>query len=299
MAKINYTKCPVCESTNINEFIKSNDFSTSHEDYTIYKCNDCSFAFTQDVPDEDSIGVYYKSEDYVSHSDTKKGLFFKLYHTVRNYMLKSKQKTVEKISAKKSGNLLDIGTGTGYFINQMKTGGWSVTGIEQDADARNFGKSHFGLDVFDKDKLFEFNENTFDVITMWHVLEHIHRYDEYLTQIKKILKPDGKLIIAVPNYTSKDAKHYKEYWAAYDLPIHLWHFSPQSIKILLDKYNFNLIKKKGMPFDSFYVSILSEKYKKSLLGLIKGMFFGGISLMSAWGNVDNYSSIIYMFDNKK
>ncbi len=299
MGNINHTSCPVCKSTNINKFLESNDFSTSHEDYTIFKCNDCSFAFTQDIPDEESIGKYYKSEEYVSHSDTKKGLFFKLYHIVRNYMLKSKQKTVEKISGKKSGELLDIGTGTGYFINQMKTGGWTVTGIEQDEDARNFGKSNFGLNVFDKDKLFEFEENSFDVVTMWHVLEHIHRYNEYLTQIKKILKPGGKLIIAVPNYTSYDAKHYQKYWAAYDLPIHLWHFSPNSIKLLLSKYDFNLIKKKGMSFDSFYVSILSEKYKKSSLGLIKGVFFGGISLISAWGNVNNYSSIIYMFDNKK
>ena len=299
MSKINYKKCPVCESTNINKFIDSNDFSTSHENYTIFKCNHCDFAFTQDVPDEDSIGNYYKSEEYVSHSDTKKGLFFKLYHIVRNHMLKSKQHTVEKIAGIKNGKILDIGTGTGYFLNQMKNAGWDVSGIEQDHDAREFGKSHFGLNVFDKNKLFDFDENSFDVITMWHVLEHIHRYDEYLKQIKKILKPNGKLIIAVPNYTSTDARHYKKYWAAYDLPIHLWHFSPKSIKLLLDKYNFNLLKKKGMPFDSFYVSILSEKYKKASLGLIKGMFFGGLSLISAWGNINNYSSIIYMFENNK
>ena len=299
MTKIKYNECPICKSKNINKFIDSKDFSTSSEDYTIFICNDCSFAFTQDVPDENSIGKYYKSEEYISHSDTKKGLFFKIYHIVRNYMLKNKQKIVEKYSGQKTGKILDIGTGTGYFINKMKQHGWSVAGIEQDDDARNFGKSNFNLDVFDKKKLFEFDDNYFDVITMWHVLEHVHRYNEYLNQIKKILKPNGKLIIAVPNYTSYDAKHYKKYWAAYDLPIHLWHFSPKSIKILLNNYNFNLIKKKGMPFDSFYVSILSEKYKKAPFGMIKGLFFGLLSLISAWGNINNYSSIIYIFDNKK
>lgn len=298
MSTINFEKCPVCDSKNISLFMESNDYSTSKENYNIFKCNDCTFAFTQDAPDEESIGTYYKSEDYVSHSNTKKGVFFKIYHLVRNFMLKSKRKTIQKNTKLISGKLLDIGSGTGYFINHMKNNGWEVNGIEQDAEARNYGIKEFNLDVFDKNKLFEFKKNSFDVVTMWHVLEHIHRLDDYLKTIKEILKSDGKLIIAVPNYTSFDARHYKKYWAAYDLPIHLWHFSPKSILILFEKYNFKLAKTKGMPFDSFYVSALSEKYKKSSLGLIKGMYFGMLSYINALFNKNKYSSLIYIFENK-
>ncbi len=295
MSKIHHDKCPVCGSNNFSPFIESNDFSTSHEDYNICKCTDCSFAFTQDIPNQENIGSYYKSENYVSHSNTKKGMMFKIYHLVRNYMLKSKQKTVENNTGIKNGKILDIGTGTGFFSNQMQKAGWDVSAIEQDKDAREFAKREFNLDVLPPSDFYNLNEKSFDVVSMWHVLEHVHDLDGYLKTIHKILSENGHFVAAVPNYKSYDAKHYKKYWAAYDLPIHLWHFSPSSIKLLVEKYGFKLVAKKGMPFDSFYVSMLSETYKGSSLGFVRGAFHGFISWIKSLSNTDNYSSVIYIF----
>jgi 2-polyprenyl-3-methyl-5-hydroxy-6-metoxy-1,4-benzoquinol methylase len=262
---------------------------------------DCSLRFTQDVPDRYSIGQYYKSENYISHTNTSKGLINNLYQIVRKKTLRQKRKLICHISGKKKGTLLDVGSGTGAFVNEMQLSGWNVTGLEPDEDARRVAKENFQCDVMGIDDLFNLPENKYDVITLWHVLEHVHDLQAYLQQFKKILRQDGRLVIAVPNYTSFDASVYKEYWAAYDVPRHLYHFSPNSMKLLITKNGMSIIKFKPMWFDSFYVSFLSSKYKNAshLQGPGKTNWFtaswnGFISNLEALFDHQKCSSVIYI-----
>ncbi len=293
-----YTCCSVCGNSTFKKVVETKDFTVSNEVFEVLECKSCSFKFTQNIPIQSKIGKYYASEDYISHSDTKEGLINKLYHFARNFMLNSKAKLLEKNNQSNSKNLLDIGCGTGYFLNTMKNKSWNITGIEADEGARSLAISNFDLQVFDVEKLFQFNQK-FDTITMWHVLEHIHDLNEYIKQCYELLSENGTLIIAVPNANSFDAKYYKANWAAWDVPRHLYHFTPQSMQKLLEKHQFKIVQKKLMPFDPFYIALLSEKYKKSALALIKGFTIGKISLLNAIFNVDKASSVIYVIKKQK
>lgn len=295
MAVFNIQQCPVCGSKQFKPFITCTDFFVSGEQFEIRECSGCGFKFTANAEDEENIGRYYQSEEYISHSNTSKGFVNAVYHRVRSYMLGRKSRLVEKTTGLKTGHILDVGTGTGYFLNEMKTHGWRVTGTEKSADARNFAKKEFGVEIDEPEQLFQFENESFDAITLWHVLEHIHRLDENMQAFSRLLKPDGKLIIAVPNHTSYDARHYKEFWAAWDVPRHLWHFGPEQMKLFGEKYGFQLQLLHTMPFDSFYVSLLSEKYKKSNLALFKGLMYGKISWLKSLMNKNRCSSVIYVF----
>ena len=292
MNTVNQNRCLICESKNIKDSIKLKDHSHTGEFFSVVQCCECGFNFTQDVPDEQSIGPYYKSENYVSHSDTQKGFFFKIYHSVRNYMLKKKRNLVCTQTELNSGKLLDIGTGTGYFPNAMIEAGWKVEGIEQDEKTRSYAASKFGFSVYDTSEFYKLPTEGFDAVTMWHVLEHVHNLDGYLKKIFSILKPNGILVVAVPNHKSFDQNHYKEFWAAWDIPIHLWHFNPFTMKKLMEKYGFKVEKKVPMPFDAVYVSMLSEQYKSGskLPGLFKGILFA----LRGKFNPDKCSSVIYV-----
>ena len=288
MTKVTHQNCPICTSTLLEVAFDGQDYSHSGESFSVYKCTTCDFHFTQDAPDAKSIGPYYQSDDYVSHSDKQEGLFFKVYHWVRNYMLKQKRKMI----AIPKGNLLDIGCGTGYFLNEMKTHGWSVDGIEQDERARKYGAEKFQLSVKDITAMDQLKEQHYDAITLWHVLEHVHELHPYLRQIKKALKPSGELLVAVPNRTSYDAKKYGKYWAAWDLPIHLWHFSPQNIADLVAQHGMKVKRHYPLPFDAFYVSLLSEKYKRG--NALKGLMVGSWSWLRSIGNPRKCSSVVYV-----
>lgn len=294
MSKILHNSCPICSSDKINTVFTGKDYSHTGEEFEVAQCGNCQFVFTQNAPNQESIGKYYESEDYVSHSDTQKGLFFKVYHTVRKYMLSQKRKMVEAQTSK--GKLLDIGCGTGYFLNEMKSNNWDVSGIEQDEKARTYGANKFSITIKEPKALYELENNSLNAITMWHVLEHVHDLNEYLTQIKNLLKKDGTLCIAVPNHDSHDGKHYGKQWAAWDLPIHLWHFTPASMHTLMDKHGFTITKHYRLPFDSFYVSLLSEKYKKG--NAIAGLFQGFISYLKAAKNIKKCSSVVYIIKKK-
>lgn len=296
MAFINIKNCPVCEKENSTVILLGKDYSTTKEEFPISKCNNCGFVFTQNIPDEESIGKYYNSTNYVSHSNTKKGLFFKVYHLVRSFMLKQKSKLVIKETQKSKGNILDIGSATGYFLNEMKQKGWEIEGIEQDEQAIALGKEKFNIDANPPSYINNFENNYFDCITLWHVLEHVHQLSDTITNLHKILKPDGVLIIAVPNHESFDAKYYERYWAGWDIPIHLWHFSSKSMQDLMIKHNFEVTKMKTMPFDPFYVSLLSEKYQKN--SGITGFFIGFWSMILGYLNIKKSSSIIYVIKKK-
>ena len=296
MAVFNINQCPVCGSNQFKPFKTCTDFFVSGEQFEIRECSGCGFRFTVNAEDEENIGRYYQSENYISHSNTSKGLVNAVYHRVRNYMLGRKRRLIEKATGMKTGKILDVGAGTGFFLNEMKNTGWQVSGTEKSADARAFSQKEFGLEIDEPKQLFQFEKEKFDAITLWHVLEHIHRLDENMETFSRLLKPEGKLIIAVPNHTSYDARHYKHFWAAWDVPRHLWHFGPEQMKQFGEKHGFRLHSLHTMPFDSFYVSLLSEKYKKSKLALFKGLMHGKISWLKSLVKKERCSSVIYVFD---
>lgn len=298
MRIIQISKCPVCDGSSIEIFLECNDYFASKESYSIAQCNSCTFLFTQDFPSEEEIGRYYDSPNYVSHSDTNKGLVNRLYHSVRSYMLNKKANLIEDLSSCKGGSLLDIGCGTGYFIGKMQSRNWQVSAIEKSGDASAFTKATWGVEPTDLQSLHTKPEAAYDVITMWHVLEHIQPLNETLETVYKALKVDGTLFVALPNAASYDAIKYKEYWAAYDVPRHLWHFTPKTFIHLANNHGFELRKMARMPFDVFYVSMLSEKYKHSSLAFIRALCVGFIGWISSCINIDKTSSIIYVLQKK-
>ena len=291
-------ECPVCKSLKTAFVFQVVDHSVSKELFDIFECNNCGLRFTSNAPDEESIGPYYQSPDYISHSNTRKGIINNLYHRVRSLTLASKLHLLERETGLKSGNHLDIGAGTGAFVQYMQKAGWQSQGVEPDEKARAHALSDHSTKLLPATALASLPAESFDAITLWHVLEHVHDLYPYLAQIKKVLKPGGRLFIAVPNYTSFDAQKYGVYWAAYDLPLHLYHFSPSSMRYLLDKSGFNLRTIRPMWFDSFYISLLSEKYKTGHASLIKGFISGGISNIRAIADKEKCSSLIYISSRK-
>lgn len=289
---VHYKECPVCGSASIQQMLTVTDHSCSKEQFSVWNCGSCSFAFTQDVPAQEEIGRYYQFENYVSHTDTKKGLVNRLYHWVRNYTLKGKQRIIQKATGLKNGHILDIGCGTGAFLNRMQQNGWQVTGLEPDKTARDVAMQQYQVAARLPEELFQLPVNSFDAITMWHVLEHVHQLKEYIQQIHRLLKPGGTLVIAVPNYTAHDARVYKEFWAAWDVPRHLYHFSPNAMEHLLQQGKFGVQRMLPMWFDSVYVSMLSEKYRKG--NIVRAVFTGMISNIKALFNRRKCSSIIYL-----
>ena len=293
---IHYTNCPVCNSGDMKTVLSAKDYTVSGEIFAVVECNFCTLRFTQNVPGAASISPYYKSENYISHTNTSNGLINRLYQSVRKRTLKQKRKLVEKATGVQKGSLLDVGSGTGAFANEMKTADWQVTGLEPDTDAITVGKQLYDIDLADISQFYQLPVSSYDAITMWHVLEHVHDLQGYIGQLKSLLKENGKLFIAVPNYTSKDAAVYNEHWAAYDVPRHLYHFSPQSMKVLVEKHGLKITQYKPMWYDSFYVSMLSSKYRNGKTNLF-GAFFKGLgSNMKAIGNVQRCSSVIYVIE---
>lgn len=298
MNTIHIDLCPVCSGRESKDFLTCRDYLVSQENFTIYRCPDCGFGFTQDFPSEQEIGKYYDAPEYISHTDTNEGLINSLYHTARNIALKSKVKLITRYSETEYGKLLDIGSGTGYFLNAMCRRKWIVTGIEKSESTRRYAHEKFGLNIQDSEYLFEIPAKTKDVITMWHVLEHIEKLNPTMEQLHRILKDNGSLIIALPNKLSFDAGHYGKYWAAYDVPRHLWHFSPDDFAFLADKHNFKVVEMKRMNFDPFYISMLSEKNKGSSLSSLKGFIKGSVFFLRSLLSTKRSSSIIYVLKKK-
>lgn len=292
--RIHYTHCPVCNSTHINPLVTVKDHSVSGESFVVWQCSQCNLRFTQDAPDADSIGPYYKSENYISHTNTSKGFINKAYQTVRTYTLKQKAKLIQKYTGQQQGKLLDVGAGNGAFLLQMKKEGWEITGVEPDADARKVALKDFGLPLLEAGCMQTLPPAQFDAITLWHVLEHVHDLHGQVEHLKSLLKQRGKLFIAVPNYSALDADIYKLYWAAYDVPRHLYHFTPSAMQALMQRHGLKIIATKPMWFDSFYISLLSSKYKNGSSRLL-GAFISGLrSNIKALSSKDRCSSLIYI-----
>ncbi len=280
--------------TNKPVYITVNDHSVSRETFQLLLNEELQLLKTHPQPAVADLGKYYESDDYISHTDGKRSLFEKLYHTVKQKALRDKIKLVQKFQPGK-GEILDIGAGTGDFLVVAKQSGWNIMGIEPSQKAKNIAESK-GMAF--AENLAAIPSHSKDVITMWHVLEHVPDVQAQISELKRILKPNGTLVVAVPNYKSHDAQFYKEFWAAYDVPRHLWHFSKISIQKLFSAQQINLVQTLPMKFDSFYVSLLSEKYKTGKMNFIAGFWRGLQSNLKASRNHE-YSSHIYVLKNAK
>ena len=276
---------------NLKPFLNCIDHTVSKESYEVMRNEDYDMLVTSPVPN--NLERYYASEDYISHTDSKTSLFDKTYQFVKNYTLKKKLKLINSFNTEEK-SILDIGAGTGDFLKVCEKGGWRINGVEPSEKARDFAKNKNINLVKDISKI---DNKQFDVITLWHVLEHIPNLTEYVQQLKSLLKPNGFLIIAVPNYKSFDSEHYKEFWAAYDVPRHLWHFSKTAISKIFLLFEMRVEKTLPMKFDSFYVSLLSEKYKTKKSRPIHAFLTGLKSNMKAKRSGE-YSSLIYILKSK-
>ena len=274
-------------------FITVKDFSVSGESFSLLLNEEYQILKTHPQPTLDKLGSYYEFEDYISHTDGKRTLFEKMYHFIKRKAIRDKVKLINSYQPFK-GRILDIGAGTGDFLLECKNQNWDILGIEPNDKAKGIA---VGKGIKFGDTIEKLESNSFDVITMWHVLEHVPDVEHQVAELKRLLKPSGTIIIAVPNFKSYDANHYKEFWAAYDVPRHLWHFSKTAIEKIFDKQNMNLEDIKPMWFDSFYVSLLSEKYKTGKMNFISGFFIGFVSNVSGLFKKE-FSSHIYVLKNK-
>ena len=275
-------------------YLTVKDHSVSKKTFGLYHDEKLDLLVTFPKPTETELPRYYESDDYISHTDGKRSLFEKVYQYIKNIALKNKLELINNLNPQK-GKLLDIGAGTGDFLLVAKQNDWQITGIEPNGKARNIAINK-GISFIEKSELLE--KHSFDVITMWHVLEHVSDLELQIKELKRLLKPSGTILIAVPNFNSYDSKYYGSYWAAFDVPRHLWHFSKTAIKLLFEKQNLHLQKVIPMKFDAFYVSLLSEKYRKGKMNLIKAFFVGLKSNIKGSQNLE-YSSHIYVVKNSK
>jgi 2-polyprenyl-3-methyl-5-hydroxy-6-metoxy-1,4-benzoquinol methylase len=278
--------------SNKKHFLTVKDYSVSQETFDLYHDATLDMLITLPQPSLENLGRYYESPDYISHTDSKRSLFEKAYHFVKGIALKNKLNLINSSSSGK-GKVLDIGAGTGDFLLTAKENGWKTIGVEPSEKAKAIAIQK-GIEFVVETQ--ELESHSFDVITMWHVLEHVPNLDNQIKELKRLVKPNGTVIIAVPNFKSYDAKYYGKFWAAYDVPIHFWHFSKTAIKILFEKEEIKLEKVLPMKFDSFYVSLLSEKYKNGKMNFIKAFWIGLVSNWKANRSLE-FSSHIYVLKN--
>jgi 2-polyprenyl-3-methyl-5-hydroxy-6-metoxy-1,4-benzoquinol methylase len=280
--------------SNKKHFLTVIDYSVSKETFDLYYDQDLDLLITSPQPSPENLGRYYESNDYISHTDSKRSLFEKAYHFVKGIALKNKLNLINNCSSSK-GNLLDIGAGTGDFLLTAKQNGWETIGVEPSEKAKGIA---IGKGIKFSDSTQDLESHSFDVITMWHVLEHIPNLEIQIKELKRLVKPNGTIIIAVPNFKSYDANYYGKFWAAFDVPIHFWHFSKTAIQLLFQKENIKLEKVLPMKFDSFYVSLLSEKYKNGKMNFVKAIWIGLVSNWKAKSSLE-YSSHIYVLKNNE
>lgn len=298
---IKVDKCFYCGSQSFAVLVRATDFMVTGEEFSVVRCITCSFAFTNPRPDESVIGQYYQSEDYISHNDQAKGNLSIIYRFVRKYMLRKKCLLLSNyLSDKKDPKLLDYGCGTGEFLARARRSGFKTFGVEPEKNARTHAKGK-GLYVADSlDQLTMRSKiKKFDVITLWHVLEHVPDINQLLVKFNDILPVNGLIVVAVPEYKSYDATFYGKYWAAWDVPRHLNHFDQSSLINWFDSNGFSAIAHYPMWFDAIYISLLSEKYKKSgLPGMLRGICIGFWSNLKALFTFRPFSSQIYVFQRK-
>lgn len=295
MAESIVEKCIVCQSKETVEAIRLHDHLVSKKLFVIDECQKCGFRFINNPPPESTAYKYYETEEYVEHSDSSEGIVNSIYHQARKWMVKYKYKLINDHGRKT--RMLDFGTGTGYFLNYMKSRGFSVTGIEISEKARTFGRTNFGLDIYHPEKIFESDfPRDFSYVSFWHVLEHVYEPEKVLRRLKDLMTDDGVMIVALPNYKCLEAKTYKEYWNGYDVPRHLWHWDKSSFTAFANKSGFKVTKTKMLPLDPFYNCLISEGYRKKNWAHILIPFIGTASLLHGWLKKEKASSIVYFLE---
>ncbi len=301
MALEHISNCPLCENTSFSPYLETEDFTVSHGTFQIVRCNKCQLLITNPRPSAASIGQYYDSTAYISHHDDTGSLLATAYNQVRKLTTRQKIRTLEHYTGKLPKTILDIGCGTGYFLSECQQSGWEIEGTEPDADARKAAEQKTGRQLAASIQEASLQDRPFSAITLWHVLEHIHELNPTLEWLSKHLDPKGTLFIAVPNPESVDAQKYRKYWAAYDLPRHLYHFTKATMEKLLTKHHFQLIEIKNMLFDSYYVSLLSTRYQYGKNRPFEGFISGTLSNLQGFGinNASiNTSSLLYIIKKK-
>ena len=288
-------KCPWCgsEKAQINLWLKD-EFLTK-EDFHICECLNCGLLYTMPRPDKDKIGLYYKSEAYFSHQENKKGFIPKVYERVKSINLKHKYRLAT--SGMQPGKLLDIGCGVGDFLHTAEMHGWECIGVEPSEDAKAIAQKRMKGMIITSEELESFSDGAFDVITMWHVLEHVDDLKWQVAQLQRLVKPSGRVVIAVPNYKSYDGQYYEEHWAAYDVPRHLNHFNQITLSKIFKTSGLELFKMDKLKWDAYYISYLSEQYRHHSLPLVRGLYRGFISNCKARRSGE-WSSLIYVFERK-
>ena len=288
--------CPWCGSDKTQVYLWVKDEFLTHEEFQIHECHHCGLLFTEPRPPKDKIGDYYKSEEYYSHQENKSGFIPKLYEKVKTVNLKGKYKMATQ--GLKAGKALDIGCGVGDFLHTMEQHNWECTGVEPSDDAKAIARKRIKGHIYSPEEIEQMPDASFDLITMWHVLEHVDDLKWQMEQLKRLIKPDGRIVIALPNYKSYDATYYKECWAAYDVPRHLNHFNKKTLTNIFISSNLQLLKTDKLIWDAYYISYMSEQYLKHSLPLIRGAYRGLISNRKARRSGE-WSSLVYTFKSRK
>lgn len=281
-------ECPICDNKSFTNFIVAQDHLVSQDSFAISECTKCKFKMTSPRPMDEELHKYYQSENYISHTGKGNNIINSIYKIVRNYTIAQKYKFIK--DRVKKGSILDFGCGTGDFLKYFQKKGWIIRGIEPNNEARKIASEKTNIEIYSK--LIK-DKSKYTAITLWHVLEHIPDINQTLELLKTKLDKKGRIFVAVPNCNSLDAQHYSQYWAAYDLPRHLYHFTPDTMKKLMKKHNLKIKEILPMYFDAYYVSMLSEKYRTDKNNFISAFKMGYLSNKTAAKN-NQYSSLIYV-----
>jgi 2-polyprenyl-3-methyl-5-hydroxy-6-metoxy-1,4-benzoquinol methylase len=287
--------CPACGEEKMTRVLQAKDYTVSQNTFDIVSCQTCNLLFTNPRPEAKQAGYFYKSENYISHSNTQKGFINKLYHAVRNITLKQKTNLIQ-VYQQGTKNLLDIGCGNGHFLHACQQRGWNTFGMELDPETAARAAALTKQSISPNLQMIP-EGTSFELISLWHVLEHVYEIDAYFEFFKKQLTPGGRLLLALPNSNSFDASYFNAFWAAYDVPRHIYHFNPETIQFVAKKHGFKLAKQQGQIFDSFYISLLSHEYKTGSKKLVASFFVGLWSNILAYFKTGNYSSNIYIFEH--
>lgn len=286
-------KCPWCGSENAQLHLELKDLFLTQEPFKILECKECGLLFTTPRPNKDEIGRYYKSEEYYSHQENKEGFIPKVYEKVKSVNLKNKYGIATE--GKEKGKALDIGCGVGDFLHTMEQHGWDCTGVEPSEDAKVIAKKRIKGQLLSSEEQENLPDSSFDIITMWHVLEHVDDIRWQIQQLHRLCKPGGRIIIALPNYKSYDGQYYKAEWAAYDVPRHLNHFNKETLIKILEESGLRHVKTEKLAWDAYYISYMSEKYRKHSIPLLRGAFRGLVSNCKA-RKTGEWSSLVYVFE---
>ena len=285
----------------LKHVLSANDHLVTGRKFDILKNPETTILETHPRPTKEELPTYYDSENYTSHNDKSAGIVSFCYRIIKSISTSRKirigQNSLSKNTPQNKPRLLDVGCGTGDFLYSCLKKGWQINGIENNKNAKNNSRTEVSSFIFDDFEFLKSQPERFDIITMWHSLEHILDLKQTIVDMKKLLTNKGVIVVACPNHKSFDAIFYKESWAAYDLPRHLWHFDKDSISKLFVEHNMQLTKTLPMYWDSFYISILSEKIISKKNKFLKGVIVGLLSNVSAMFSKE-HSSLIYVFNKE-